>query len=137
MSVNKFICIGNVGKDPDIKNFDNGSQVASFSLGLSERGYTAQNGTVVPDRTEWVNIVCWRGLAKIVEQYVKKGSQVYIEGKLRTRSYDDANGVKRYVTEVYVDDLQLLGNKTNSTSESSGQQATTAPVNESDDLPFN
>lgn len=134
MSVNKFICIGNVGKDPDIKNFDNGSQVASFSLGLSERGYTAQNGTVVPDRTEWVNIVCWRGLAKIVEQYVKKGSQVYIEGKLRTRSYDDANGVKRYVTEIYADSIELLGGKPK--DQATPQTSQASPIEESDDLPF-
>ena len=137
MSVNKIILVGNVGKDPDIKHFDNGSMVASFSLATTEKGYTAQNGTSIPDRTEWHNIVCWRGLAKVVEQFVKKGSQLYIEGKIRSRSYDDASGLKRYVTEVYVDDLQLLGNKTNNTSESSGQQATTAPINESDDdLPF-
>ncbi len=137
MSVNKIILVGNVGKDPDIKHFDNGSMVASFSLATTEKGYTAQNGTTIPDRTEWHNIVCWRGLAKVVEQFVKKGSQLYIEGKIRSRSYDDANGVKRYVTEIYVDDLQLLGSKTNSTSESNGNQATTAPINESDDLPFN
>lgn len=137
MSVNKIILVGNVGKDPDIKHFDNGSMVASFSLATTEKGYTAQNGTQIPDRTEWHNVVCWRGLAKVVEQFVKKGSQLYIEGKIRSRSYDDANGVKRYVTEVYVDDLQLLGNKTNSTSESNGQQAMSAPINKSDDdLPF-
>lgn len=137
MSVNKVILLGNVGKDPDVKHFDNGTAVASFSLATTEKGYTAQNGTQIPDRTEWHNVVCWRGVAKVVEQFVKKGSQLYIEGKIRSRSYDDANGVKRYVTEVYVDDLQLLGNKTNSTSESIGQQDASAPINESDDdLPF-
>ena len=137
MSVNKVILVGNVGKDPDVKYFDNGSVVASFSLATTEKGYTSQSGVTVPDRTEWHNIVCWRGLAKVAEQYVKKGTQVYIEGKIRSRSYDDANGVKRYVTEVYVDALQLLGSKTNNTSESSGQQSTTVPINESDDdLPF-
>lgn len=136
MSVNKIILVGNVGKDPDIKHFDNGSVVASFSLATTEKGYTAQNGTQIPDRTEWHNVVCWRGLAKVVEQFVKKGSSLYIEGKIRSRSYDDANGVKRYVTEIYVDDLQLLGNRTSSTSESNSQQSTSAPIDESDDLPF-
>lgn len=122
MSVNKVILVGNVGKDPDVKYFDNGSVVASFSLATTEKGYTSQNGVTVPDRTEWHNIVCWRGLAKVAEQYVKKGTQVYIEGKIRSRSYDDANGVKRYVIEMYADNLQLLGSKSNNTGEPNSQQ---------------
>lgn len=122
MSVNKVILVGNVGKDPDVKYFDNGSVVASFSLATTEKGYTSQSGVTVPDRTEWHNIVCWRGLAKVAEQYVKKGTQVYIEGKIRSRSYDDANGVKRYVTEIYADNLQLLGSKSNNTGEPNSQQ---------------
>ena len=140
MSVNKIIVLGNVGKDPDVKHFDNGTAVASFSLATTEKGYTAQNGTTIPDRTEWHNIVCWRGLAKVVEQYVKKGSQLYIEGKIRSRSYDDANGVKRYVTEVYVDNLELLGGKQNQNSEPEQitveSQHTTVSIGEEDDLPF-
>lgn len=111
MSVNKVILIGNVGKDPDVKYFDNGSVVANFTLATTERGYTAANGTQIPDRTEWHNIVCWRGLAKVAEQFVKKGGQVYIEGKIRSRTYDDANGVKRYVNEIYADNLELLGSR--------------------------
>ncbi|MBB4037724.1 single-strand DNA-binding protein [Dysgonomonas hofstadii] len=111
MSVNKVILIGNVGKDPDVKYFDNGSVVANFTLATTERGYTAANGTQIPDRTEWHNIVCWRGLAKVAEQFVKKGVQVYIEGKIRSRTYDDANGVKRYVNEIYADNLELLGSR--------------------------
>ena len=122
MSVNQVILVGNVGKDPDVKYFDNGSVVASFSLATTEKGYTSQSGVTVPDRTEWHNIVCWRGLAKVAEQYVKKGTQVYIEGKIRSRSYDDANGVKRYVTEIYADNLQLLGSKSNNTGEPNSQQ---------------
>lgn len=109
MSVNKVILVGNVGKDPDVKYFDNGSAVANFTLATTERGYTAANGTQIPDRTEWHNVVCWRGLAKVAEQFVRKGGQVYIEGKIRSRTYDDANGVKRYVSEIYVDNLELLG----------------------------
>lgn len=141
MSVNKVILLGNVGKDPDVKHFDNGTAVASFSLATTEKGYTAQNGTTIPDRTEWHNIVCWRGLAKVAEQYVKKGSQLYIEGKIRSRSYDDANGVKRYVTEIYVDNLELLGGKQNQNSESEQapveSQHTTGLIGDDDDLPFN
>ncbi len=111
MSINKVILLGHVGKDPEIKHFDNGSSVASFTLATTERGYTAANGTQIPDKTEWQNIVCWRGLAKVVEQYVKKGTQLYIEGKIRTRQYEDSNKVKRYVTEIYADNLELLGKK--------------------------
>lgn len=140
MSVNRVTLIGHVGKDPDVKHFDNGTAVASFSLATTEKGYTAQNGTTIPDRTEWHNIVCLRGLAKVAEQFVKKGSQLYIEGKIRSRSYDDANGVKRYVTEVYVDNLELLGGKSNQNSESEQtpveSQHTTASIGEEDDLPF-
>lgn len=111
MSINKVILVGNVGRDPDVKYFDNGSAVANFTLATTERGYTAANGTQIPDRTEWHNIVCWRGLAKVAEQFIRKGSQVYIEGKIRSRTYDDANGVKRYISEIYVDNLELLGRR--------------------------
>jgi len=111
MSVNKIILLGNVGKDPEVRYFDNGGAVANFTLATTERGYTAANGTQVPDRTEWHNIVLWRGLAEIAEKYVKKGSKLYIEGKIRTRSYDDANGNKRYITEVWGDNMELLDRK--------------------------
>jgi len=111
MSVNKIILIGNVGKEPEVKYIDSGVAVANFSLATTERGYKAANGTQVPDRTEWHNIVLWRGLAEIAEKYVHKGSKLYIEGKIRTRSYDDQNGVKRYVTEVWGDNLELLDKK--------------------------
>jgi single-strand DNA-binding protein len=111
MSVNKIILIGNVGKEPEVKYYDNGVSVANFSLATTERGYTAANGTQVPDRTEWQNIVLWRGLAEVAEKYVHKGSKIYIEGKIRTRSYDDQQGVKRYVTEVWGDNLELLDRK--------------------------
>ena len=111
MSVNKVILIGNVGKEPEVKYYDNGVSVANFSIATTERGYTAANGTQVPERTEWHNIVVWRGLAEIVEKYVHKGSKIFIEGKIRTRSYDDQQGVKRYVTEVWGDNLELLDRK--------------------------
>src|SRR5690554_6928517 len=104
MSVNKVILVGNVGKDPEMKYFDNDVAKASFSLATSERGYTTSSGTQVPERTEWHNIVCWRGLAQITEKFVKKGTLLYIEGKIRSRSYDDQSGVKRYITEVVAED---------------------------------
>lgn len=158
MSVNKVILIGNVGKDPDVKYFDNGSAVANFTLATTERGYTAANGTQIPDKTEWHNIVCWRGLAKVVEQFVRKGSQVYIEGRIRSRTYDDANGIKRFVLEIYADNLELLGRRrdaneggetintsynnnygpSSSTESQPSQPQTPYPggADETDDLPF-
>ncbi len=111
MSINKVILIGNVGKDPEVRYFDNGGAVANFSLATTERGYTAANGTVIPDRTEWHNIVLWRSLAEVAEKYVRKGSKLYIEGKIRTRSYDDASGNKRYITEIWADSLEMLDRK--------------------------
>jgi single-strand DNA-binding protein len=121
MSVNKIILLGNVGKDPEVRYFDNGGAVANFTLATTERGYTAANGTQVPDRTEWHNIVLWRGLAEIAEKYVKKGSKIYLEGKIRTRSFDDASGNKRYITEVWGDNMELLDRKPD------GQGATSTP----------
>jgi single-strand DNA-binding protein len=111
MSVNKIILLGNVGKDPEVRYFDSGGSVANFTLATTERGYTAANGTQVPDRTEWHNIVFWKGLAEIAEKYVKKGSKIYLEGKIRTRSYDDSAGNKRYITEIWGDNLELLDRK--------------------------
>ena len=116
MSVNKIILLGNVGKDPEVRYFDNGGAVANFTLATTERGYTAANGTQVPDRTEWHNIVLWRGLAEIAEKYVKKGSKLYIEGKIRTRSYDDTAGNKRYITEIWGDNMELLSSRTESST---------------------
>ena len=136
MSVNKVILIGNVGKDPDVKYFDNGSAVANFTLATTERGYTAANGTAIPDRTEWHNVVCWRGLAKVAEQFVRKGSQVYIEGKIRSRTYDDANGIKRFVIEIYADNLELLGRKRDGSDGVDSQPATNIQPNQQPQTPF-
>lgn len=111
MSVNKVILLGNAGRDPEVRYLDNHVCVASLTLATTDRGYVAQNGTQVPDRTEWHNLVFWRGLAETVEKYVHKGDKLYVEGSLRTRNYDDKNGVKRYVTEVYVDSLELMSPK--------------------------
>ena len=111
MSVNKVILIGNVGKDPDVRYLDNHVCVANLTLATTDRGYTAQNGTQVPERTEWHNLVFWRGLAETVEKYVHKGDKLYVEGSIRNRSYDDQNGVKRYVTEIFVDSMEMLSSR--------------------------
>ena len=148
MSVNKVILIGNVGKDPEVRYLDKNVAVANFPLATTEKGYTMANGTVVPDRTEWHNIVVWRGLAEFTEKYVKKGSQLFIEGKIKTRSYDDKAGNKRYITEIYGDTLQLLGKRestgdaTNHSAQAAQEPAVAAepfdvPAPEgADDLPF-
>lgn len=151
MSVNKVILVGNVGKDPEIRHLDSGVAVANFPLATSET-YTAKNGERVTT-TEWHNIVLWRGLAEVAEKYVTKGRQLYIEGRIRTRSYDDKDGNKRYITEIYGDSMQMLGPKgedkasPNQANQSSGNTASTPQsptanepeVDESggdDDLPF-
>ncbi|MBQ8593534.1 MAG: single-stranded DNA-binding protein [Bacteroidaceae bacterium] len=125
MSVNKVILIGNVGRDPEVRYLDSGVAVATFPLATSERGYTLQNGTQVPERTEWHNIVLWRGLAEVAEKYVHKGDRLYIEGKIRTRSYDDQNGVKRFVTEIFADNMEMLSVR--AASQVSGTQPVTNP----------
>jgi len=109
MSVNKVILVGNVGKDPEIRHLDTGVAVANFPLATSET-YTAKNGEKVTT-TEWHNIVLWRGLAEVAEKYVTKGRQLYIEGRIRTRNYDDKDGNKRYITEIYGDTMQMLGTR--------------------------
>ena len=119
MSINKAILVGNVGKDPEVRYLDTGIAVATFPLATSERGYTLANGTQVPERTEWHNIVLWRGLAETADKYVHKGDKLYIEGKIRTRSYDDQAGVHRYVTEIFGDVMEMLTPRNGA----SGQQA--------------
>ncbi|MBR5467082.1 MAG: single-stranded DNA-binding protein [Bacteroidaceae bacterium] len=108
MYMNKVMLIGNVGVDPEIRYVDAGVAVASVRLATTERGYRLPNGTEVPDRTEWHNIVLWRQLAETVEKYVRKGDKLYIEGKLHTRSYDDRSGQKRYVVEIWADAMEML-----------------------------
>ncbi|MBA4408479.1 MAG: single-stranded DNA-binding protein [Bacteroidota bacterium] len=143
MSVNKVILVGNVGRDPEIRHLDKGVAVARFSLATTEN-YTAKTGEKVSN-TEWHNIVAWRGLAEVAEKYVKKGSQLYIEGRLKTNTYEK-DGVKHYATEISADTMQLLG-KREGQSEITGQPLVNAEqaqsVNEpdfsqpeEDDLPF-
>lgn len=133
MSVNKVTLLGNTGKDPDFKTFENGGCVAQFTLATTKRAFTTKDGQQIPERTEWHNIVLQNGLAKVAQQYVHKGDKLYIEGELRTRSYDDANGVKRYITEIVATDMEMLTPK----ATGAGTQAPDAPApNETDDLPF-
>lgn len=116
MSLNKVMLIGNVGKDPEVRHLESGATTASFTLATTER-YKDKNGET-KDQTEWHNIVCWRALADLVEKYVRKGSQLYIEGRIRTRSYTDRDGNTRYITEITADNLQMLGRKESGTSTS-------------------
>ena len=103
--------IGNVGKDPDVRYYDADQAVAQFPLATTERGYTLQTGTKVTDHTDWHNLVVWRGLAKVVEKHVHKGDKIYVEGRIRYRSYDDPKGQRRYVTEILVENMELLNPK--------------------------
>lgn len=107
MSVNKVILVGNLGKDPELRYTPSGAAVATFSLATSER-FKGKDGQM-QDKTEWHNIVAWRQLAEICGKYLHKGKQVYIEGRIQTRSYDDRDGNKRYITEIVADQMQMLG----------------------------
>jgi single-strand DNA-binding protein len=120
----KVILIGNLGKDPEVKSFDNGGKIVNFTVGVTERGYKTKDGKEIPDHTEWFNCsVRQSGLAGVVEQYVKKGNKVYVEGKLRTREYEK-DGQKKYLTELLVDNMELLTPK----GEGGSQQSQAAPV---------
>ena len=131
MALNKVFLIGNVGKDPEVHYFDSNTRKASFTLATTDRGFTRTDGTAVPERTEWHNIVVWRGLAEVVEKYVRKGSKLFIEGKITSRSYEDKSGVKRYVTEITAENLELL-NRTNATSNDSQMPSPSAQGNQYD-----
>ena len=144
MSVNKVILVGNVGADPEVRYIESNTPVCNLRIATSE-SYKNRNGEKVTT-TEWHTVVLWRGLAEIAEKYVKKGMQLYIEGKIRTRSWDDKDGNKRYATEIVADILQLLGKRegTESPRQDEGplvekqNEKTAIPdaENEPDDLPF-
>ncbi len=118
MAVNKVILVGNVGKDPETRYLDENTPVCKFPLATSEV-YRNRDGEKV-EQTEWHNVVLWRGLAKVAEQYVKKGSQLYIEGRIRSRSYDDKDGIKRYITEIVGDNMQMLGRRQDGSQKDDG-----------------
>lgn len=139
-SVNKVILVGNLGKDPEVRHFENGGSLARFPLATSETFSRKDSGEKVT-HTEWHTIVTRGGLAaKVVEPYIKKGDGVYIEGRLRTRSWEDKDGNTRYTTEVLCDNLEMLGGKKSnivSGSKDSSVQETELPTPElGDDLPF-
>ena len=138
-SLNKATLIGHLGKDPELSYTASGVAVAKFSIATNER-WKDQDGNV-QERTEWHNIVAWRKLAEICGQYLKKGSKIYLEGRLQTRSWDDKNtGVKRYSTEIVADDLIMLDARVGGTADTNNLGASpateAAPENEKDDLPF-
>lgn len=136
--INKVILVGNLGKDPEVRTLENGAKVANFTVATSE-SYKNREGQRVT-QTEWHNIVLWRGLAEIAEKYLRKGNQVYIEGKIRTRSWDDKDGVKRYTTEVLGDNLTMLGSRRDNEDNTAAPTENNAPDSdagdEKDDLPF-
>ncbi len=141
--INKVILVGNIGKDPEVRHLEGGVAVAKFPLATSET-YKKSDGTKV-ETTEWHNIVMWRGLAEIAEKYVRKGSLVYIEGKIKTNSWED-NGVKKFRTEIIADVMTMLGRKPddasaaaigNEYSKSAGESPPAPAASEAtDDLPF-
>lgn len=148
-SVNKVILIGNLGKDPEVRHLENGAVVANFPLATSE-SYTDRNTGQRVENTDWHDIVVWRGLAEVVEKYVRKGHKIYIEGKLKKRSWQDKEGNTRYTTEVVADELTMLNRPEGNPSAGAPAQspynsAGTPPApskvddiinNDQDDLPF-
>lgn len=139
--INKVILVGNLGKDPEVRYLEGGTAVANFPIATSETFKDRTSGEK-KTITEWHNVVVWRGLAEIAEKYLKKGNQVYIEGKLRTRQWQDKDGNNRYTTEVVGDNMQMLGGKRddsapNNTNTPSQSEPPIDNGNDiADDLPF-
>ncbi|TGE13108.1 single-stranded DNA-binding protein [Hymenobacter elongatus] len=139
--INKVILVGNLGKDPEVRHLEGGSSVAHFTLATNDH-YKDKSGTRV-ERTEWHNITAWRGLAEMAEKYLKKGQQIYVEGKLRTRQYQDKDNQTRYITEIVADEISMLGGRSHGDAQTAGQgseQAVEAQTfrqePEIDQLPF-
>ena len=136
MSLNKVMLIGNVGTEPDIRYIENGVATATLSLATSTPGYTLPNGTQVPERTEWHRILLWRKLAEIVERYVHKGDKLYIEGKIKSRSYDDQNGIKRTIVEIFADNMEMLTPRSTTAPAQQPAPMPQAIDNDNEGLPF-
>lgn len=136
--MNKVMLIGNVGKEPEVRYYDQDQAVAQIVLATTERGYTLQNGTKVPEHTDWHTVILYRGLAKIIERYVHKGDKIYVEGRLRYRSYDDSRGVKKYVTEILAENMELLSPKPAATQQSASPSSYVQPAAaaDNDEIPF-
>ena len=132
MSLNKVMLIGNVGRDPEVRYLDGNAsaqgspKVATFTLATTER-YRDRNGEL-RENTEWHNIAAWRNSADLAEKYIRKGSQIYVEGRLRTRSWTDQAGVKKYTTEIVADNIQLLGRRQDNPQASQDQQYGASPA---------
>lgn len=109
--LNRSEFIGYIGQKAEVKTLESGVKVAQFSIAITKKGYTSQTGAQIPEKTTWVNIVAWRQLADIIEKYTDRGSHIYVAGELTNRSYDDANGVKRYITEIVAEKVELLSHK--------------------------
>jgi len=137
-SVNKVILIGNLGKDPELRYTSSGVAVATFSLATNESWKDPEGNT--QERTQWHNIVAWRKLAEICGEYLKKGGKMYLEGRLQYRNYDDKNGVKKYVTEIVMDEMVMLDSRGAASSAPSGDTGAAPtqdePGGKIDDLPF-
>lgn len=135
-SVNMAVVVGYVGDNPKVNMTQSGRKVAGITVATTEKGYTTQSGVTYPDKTEWHQIVLWGRLAEVVEKYVHRGSMVYVQGKLRTRSYEK-DGITRYTTEIEADILQMLDRNTNGSNATPAQQVPSTNQNENkDDLPF-
>lgn len=135
--INKIILIGNVGADPEVRAIDGGIKVARIRLATTERIYNKEKNET-KELTEWHNVTLWRGLADVTDKYIRKGSQIYIEGKLRTREYDK-NGVKCYATEIVAEELKMLGKREGVSQSAPAPAPAPAPVVDiplPDDLPF-
>ena len=112
--MNKVILIGNVGTDPNVRYLDSGVCVAQIRLATTERGYALQNGTQVPERTEWHNVIFWRKLAEIVEKHVHKGDKILVDGKIQSRNYTDQQGMSHHITEIMAENMEILVRKNDS-----------------------
>lgn len=111
-TLNQVTLIGYVGNNPRVATTQNGRKVVNFTLATTEKGYTSKTGAQCPDRTEWHNIVIWGSVAEVAEKYLSKGSLVFVQGKIRTRTFEDKNGIKRYITEIEGETMQMLDRKT-------------------------
>lgn len=136
--MNKVMLIGNVGKEPEVRYYDHDQAYATVRLATKERGYTLQNGTKIPDRTDWHTIRLWNNLAKIVERYVHTGDKLYVEGRIRYISYDDKKGQRRYVTEINAENIELLSSRSSSNTSGQNQteEAETGKGQQDENVPF-
>lgn len=132
MSLNKVTLIGNVGKEPEIRYIDNGVAVARLSLATTDRAYSLPNGTQIPERTEWHNVILWRGLAETVEKYVHKGDKIYVEGPLRTRTFSDSKGNTKTIVEIWAEKMEMFFPKHNGGNPPRAEANTAQGTNEKD-----